>query len=118
AGSVGDLGTDGLQLAFGEVAEDLRELLLEYAFDELALLAHFAHAIEELDLDGIAFRALGQVEQGIIDILEQRADEAVDALQGNAPDQLEQFAQAVAGGGHAAGTLLELDHLARFVFRV
>ena len=74
-------GLTALQLAIGEFAEDLRRLLLEHAFDELALLAHFAHAIEILRLDRIVLGLLGQIEQGVVDVLEQRRDQSVDALE-------------------------------------
>ena len=39
-------GFIGCEFARGEIAEDLAQVFLAHALDELALLAHFAHAVE------------------------------------------------------------------------
>ena len=111
-----DLRSHRFEVAFGEIAEDLRELFLEHALDELALLADFAHAVEELHLHGIALGAFGEMEQGIVDVFEQRADQAVDALEGYAANELEQLAQPVPGTGQATLALLQFDDSVGFVF--
>ena len=72
---------DRLQLTGGEIAEDLAQVFLAHALDQLAFLAHFAHAVEILRLHGIVLGLLGQIEQRIVDILEQGAEQAVDALE-------------------------------------
>src|SRR5690606_3317264 len=91
---------------------------LEHALDELALLAHFAHAIEELHLDGIALGALGKMEQRVVDILEKCTDQAIDAFQGDATDEFQKFAEAILRTLHATLALLEFDDLAWLVFWV
>jgi hypothetical protein len=70
AALIGHLRPHRFEVAFGEIAEDLRKLFLEHAFDELALLADFAHAVEELHLHGVALGALGEMKQRIVDVLE------------------------------------------------
>ena len=85
-----DFGLDRLELAFGKLGEVLRGLFLEQALDELALLAHLAHAVEELGLHGVRARALGEIEERVVDVLEQRRDEPVDALLRNAADELQE----------------------------
>ena len=101
-------GFDRLQLAFDELAEILRSLFLEHALDELAFLAHLAHAVEIFGLHRVAAGALGKIEQRVVDIFEQRADEAVDALLRNAADELEQIAQPIAAAGNSL-PLREID---------
>ena len=88
-------------------------MLLEQTLDQLALLAHFAHAVEELGLDRIAAGAFGQIEQGIIDILEQRADETIDALERNAADQFEQITEAIRAAADCLA-LLQVDNVGVF----
>jgi len=99
-----DLGLHRLELAFGELAEVLRRLLLEQALDQLALLAHLAHAVEIFGLDRVAAGALGKIEQCVVDVFEQGADQPVDALLRDAAHELEQISEAIA----AAGRILPL----------
>ncbi len=95
-----DIGLRRLELAFRELGEVFRRLILEQALDELALLAHLAHAVEELGLQCVRARALGEIEEGVVDVLKQRRDEAVDALLRNAANELQQIAQPIVCAGH------------------
>ncbi len=104
------IGLGRFQLAVGEFAERLGGLLLEQALDELAFLAHLAHAVEVFGLDRVAARAFGEIEQRVVDVLEQGADQRIDALERNAANQLQQIAQAIGIGGHALAGL-QIDHV-------
>ena len=107
-------GFDRLQLAVGEFVECLGRVVLEQALDQLALLAHLAHAVEILGLHRVAAGTLGEVEQGIVDILEQGSDQRVDALERNAPHEFQQVAESV-GGSRPGLALLQVDDV-RIVF--
>jgi hypothetical protein len=66
--------------ARSEIAEDLAQVFLAHPLDQLALLAHFAHAVEVTGLHGIVLGLFGQIEQRIVDVLEQVGNQSVDAL--------------------------------------
>ncbi len=101
-----------LELAGGKIAEDLAEVFLAHALDELALLAHFAHAVEIPGLHGIVLGLLGQIEQCVVDVFEKVADQAVYALERRRAHKLEQLSDTVGCRSLIGLPLLQVDYIA------
>jgi hypothetical protein len=80
-----------------QVAELARDGAQEAALDAGAALAHFAHAVEVMHLRRIVLGLLGEVEQGIVDLLEGIAHPLLQALVGDPAHRIEQFTHALAG---------------------
>ncbi len=76
AGRVAIRGARTARGKIGQVACDLAE---EGALDDRAFLADLAHAVEELGLRGVVLGFLGEVEQGVVDVLEHVGRQRVQA---------------------------------------
>lgn len=67
-------------LVLVEVGEGLEDLLQEATLDALALEAQVAHGFEECILLGVAGRAVGHLEEGVVRVVEQRLQRLLELL--------------------------------------
>ena len=80
-----------------QIAELASDGVEEVALDAGAAFAYLAHAVEVVHLRRVVLGFLGQVEQGVVDLLEGIAHPLLQTLVGDAAHGIEQLAHALAG---------------------